>query len=149
MPSPLFDQLYAVGDSMSDSGGIYQLSSQAISLAQADGINTDGLQPIPVSPPYAGKFSNGPFLPEITAQLLGAQLINFSFGGAEALGTQTLEEAAGPAIPDPLKAEIAALPPDEQAPINAVLNKNINFPARWPTSSRRHRHIRPRRIRRW
>ena len=74
MPSPLFDQLHVVGDSMSDSGGIYQLSSQAISLAQADGINTDGLQPIPVSPPFAGKFSNGPVLPEITAQLLGAQL---------------------------------------------------------------------------
>jgi phospholipase/lecithinase/hemolysin len=127
MPSPLFDQLYAVGDSMSDSGGIYQLSSQALSLAAADGINTEGLQPIPVSPPYAGKFSNGPVLPEITAELLGAQLVNFSFGGAEALGTQTLEEAAGPAIPDQLKAEIAALPPSEQAPIDAVLNKNINL----------------------
>src|ERR1700760_2057518 len=127
MPSPLFDQLYAVGDSMSDSGGIYQLTSQALSLAAADGINTAGLQPIPVSPPYAGKFSNGPVLPEITAQLLGAKLINFSFGGAEALGTQTLEEAAGPAIPDQVKAEIAALPPNEQAPIDAVLNKNINL----------------------
>jgi phospholipase/lecithinase/hemolysin len=127
MPSPLFDQLYAVGDSLSDSGGIYQLSKQALSLAAADGINTEGLQPIPVSPPYAGKFSNGPVLPEITAELLGAQLINFSFGGAEALGTQTLEQAAGPAIPDQVKAEIAALPPSEQAPIEAVLNKNINL----------------------
>jgi hypothetical protein len=91
MPSPLFDQLYVVGDSMSDSGGIYQLSSQALSLAAADGINTEGLQPIPVSPPCAGKFSNGPVLPEITAELLGTPLINFSF---EALGTQMLEEAA-------------------------------------------------------
>lgn len=61
MPSPLFDQLYAVGDSMSDSGGIYQLSSQALSLAKADGVNTDGLQPIPISPPYAGKFSDRSF----------------------------------------------------------------------------------------
>jgi len=123
MPSPLFDQLYVVGDSMSDSGGIYQLSSQALSLAAADGINTEGLQPIPVSPPCAGKFSNGPVLPEITAELLGTPLINFSF---EALGTQMLEEAAGPAIPDQVKAEITALPPDEQAPttIDAVLNKN-------------------------
>jgi phospholipase/lecithinase/hemolysin len=127
MAHPLFDQLYAVGDSMSDSGGIYQLSSQALSLVAHDGINTDGLQPIPVSPPYAGKFSNGPVLPEITAQLLGARLINFSFGGAEALGTLTFEEAAGPAIPDPLKAAIAALPPSEQAPINAVLDTNINL----------------------
>ena len=124
MPSPLFDQLYVVGDSMSDSGGIYQLSSQALSLAAADGINTEGLQPIPVSPPCAGKFSNGPVLPEIRAELVGTPLINFSFGGAEALGTQTLEEAAGPAIPDQVKSEITAPPPDEQAPIDAVLNKN-------------------------
>jgi phospholipase/lecithinase/hemolysin len=127
MASPLFDQLYAVGDSLSDSGGIYQLTSQALSLAAADGINTVGLQPIPVSPPYAGKFSNGPVLPEITAQLLGAKLINFSFGGAEALGTETLEDAAGPAIPDQVKAEIAALPPDQRAQIDAVLGKNINL----------------------
>jgi phospholipase/lecithinase/hemolysin len=127
MASPLFDQLYAVGDSLSDSGGIYQLSSELLSLAAADGINTEGLQPIPDSPPYAGKFSNGPVLPEITAELLGAQLINFSFGGAEALGTQTLEQAAGPAIPDQVKAEIAALPPDQRAQIEAVLNTNINL----------------------
>src|SRR5690242_18344587 len=110
MASPVFSQLYAVGDSLSDSGGIYQLSSQALSLAAADGINIEGLQPIPVSPPYAGKFSNGPVLPEITAQLLHAQLFNFSFGGAEALGTQTLEQAAGPAIPDQVKTAIAELP---------------------------------------
>jgi hypothetical protein len=127
MASPLFNELYAVGDSLSDSGGIYNLTSQALSLAAADGIDTEGLQPIPISPPYAGKFSNGPVLPEITAQLLGAKLVNFSFGGAEALGTQTLEDAAGPAIPDQVKAEIAALPPNEQAPIDAVLDKNINF----------------------
>ena len=124
---PLFDQLYAVGDSMSDSGGIYQLSKQALTAVANAGIPTDGLQPIPISPPYDGKFSNGPVLPEITAQLLGAQLINFSFGGAEALGTLTFEQAAGPAIPDALKAAIAALPPDKQAPINAVLDTNINL----------------------
>ena len=35
------------------------------------------------------KFSNGPVLPEITAELLGATLINFSFGGAQALGANT------------------------------------------------------------
>jgi hypothetical protein len=123
---PLFDQLYAVGDSMSDSGGIYQLSKQALTAVADAGIPTNGLQPIPISPPYDGKFSNGPVLPEITAQLLGAQLINFSFG-AEALGTLTFEQAAGPAIPDALKAAIAALPPDKQAPINAVLDTNINL----------------------
>src|SRR6266536_3429038 len=102
MASPLFDEVYAVGDSLSDSGGIFELSNETLALVAAAGIDTDGLQPIPISPPYAGKFSNGPVLPEITAELLGAQLINFSFGGAEALGTHTLLDAAGPAIPDEL-----------------------------------------------
>src|SRR5262245_14589169 len=50
MARPLFDQLYAVGDSMSDSGGIYQLSSEALSLIPVS--IRDGLQPIPISPPY-------------------------------------------------------------------------------------------------
>ena len=52
---PLFDEIYAVGDSLSDSGGVFQLSSQALTLAEAAGVNTEGLQPIPVSPPYAQK----------------------------------------------------------------------------------------------
>jgi RTX calcium-binding nonapeptide repeat (4 copies)/GDSL-like Lipase/Acylhydrolase len=128
MARPLFDEIYAVGDSLSDSGGIFQLSSQALSLATAAGVDTQGLQPIPVSPPYAGKFSNGPVLPEITAELLNATLINFSFGGAAALGKQTLLDAAGSAIPDQVQAAIDALPPPERAPIEAVLGHNINLP---------------------
>lgn len=113
----IFEEIYAVGDSLSDSGGIFQLTSQALTLAGAAG---EGLQPIPVSPPYAQRFSNGPVLPEITADLLGATLFNFSFGGAEALGTLTLAEAAGP-----LAAQIAGLPPDPT--LEAILNKNINL----------------------
>ena len=128
MARPLFDEIYAVGDSLSDSGGIFELSSQALFLATAAGVDTQGLQPIPVSPPYAGKFSNGPVLPEITAVLLGATLVNFSFGGAQALGTQTLLDAAGAAIPDEVIAEIDALSPEERAPIEAVLDHNINLP---------------------
>ena len=128
MANPLFDEIYAVGDSLSDSGGIFGLSSQLISLASAAGIDKQGLQPIPVSPPYTGKFSNGPVLPEITADLLGATLINFSFGGAQALGTFTLLDAAGNAIPDQVLAAIAALPPNVSAPIEAILDQNINLP---------------------
>ena len=124
---PLFNEIYAVGDSLSDSGGIFGLSSQALALATAAGVNTQGLPPIPVSPPYAGKFSNGPVLPEITAELLGATLINFSFGGAAALGTQTLLDAAGPAIPGQVLTAITALPPAQRAPIEAVLGHNINL----------------------
>jgi GDSL-like Lipase/Acylhydrolase/RTX calcium-binding nonapeptide repeat (4 copies) len=127
MARPLFDEIYAVGDSLFDSGGIFELSSQALSLAAAAGINTQGLQPIPVSPPYAGKFSNGLVLPEITAELLGATLINFSFGGASALGTLPFGVIAGSVIPDQVLAAIAALPPEVRAPIEAVFGHNINL----------------------
>jgi hypothetical protein len=125
--SPLFDELYAVGDSMSDSGGIYELSSLALSLIP---FNT-GLQPIPISEPngpYAMKFSNGPVLPEITAELLGATLINFSFGGAQALGDNTLLDLAGSLIPPDLLAAIDALPAPVKDPIEAVLNHVIDLP---------------------
>ena len=102
MPTAItqFDEIYAVGDSMSDSGGIYGLSSEAIELAEKalNVTSLPGLEPIPISPPYAERFSNGPVLPEITADLLGADLVNFSFGGAEALGHQTLLQAAPPEI---------------------------------------------------
>jgi hypothetical protein len=126
MARPLFHDLYAVGDSLSDSGGIFGLSSEALDLVAAAGIDTDGLQPIPV-PPYAGKFSNGPVLPEITAELLGAELHNFSFGGAQALGTLPFGLIASSVIPDEVLAAIAALPPDERAPIEAVFAHNINL----------------------
>jgi len=119
-----FDEIYAVGDSLSDSGGIYDLSSLALSLIP---FNT-GLQPIPISPPYAMKFSNGPVLPEITAELLGATLINFSFGGATALGTNTLLDLAGSVIPPELLAAIDALPDPLEEQIEAVLNHVIDLP---------------------
>lgn len=128
MASPLFGEIYAVGDSFSDSGGIFRITSELLSLVAGAGVDTQGLQPIPVSPPYSGKFSNGPVLPEITADLLGSRLINFSFGGAEALGTLSLREAAGSAIPGQVLAAIAALSPAVRAPIEAALNQNINLP---------------------
>ena len=123
----LFGELYAVGDSLSDSGGIFQLSSLALALAKAAGIATQGLQPIPVSPPYAQKFSNGPVLPEITAELLGATLVNFSFGGAQALGELPFGLIAEPVIPDAVQAAIKALPPQLRGPIEAVLGYDINL----------------------
>jgi phospholipase/lecithinase/hemolysin len=124
MARPVFHQLYAVGDSLSDSGGIFEVSSQA--LAAAAHIDTEGLQPIPISPPYAGKFSNGPVLPEITAELLGAEFHNFSFGGAEALGTLPFGVIASSVIPDQVLAAIAALPAVQREPIEAVFDHNIN-----------------------
>ncbi|MGD9885927.1 MAG: SGNH/GDSL hydrolase family protein [Reyranella sp.] len=122
----VFDQLYMVGDSLSDNGGIFQLSSQLLSLATAAGINTEGIEPLPVIP-YAARFSNGPVLPEYTAELLGAELFNFALGGAQALGTLTFGAVAAPAISAEAMAAIDALPPGLQAPIDAVLNTNINL----------------------
>lgn len=127
MASQLFDEIYAVGDSLSDSGGIFQLSSLALALAKAAGIDTQGLQPIPISPPYAERFSNGPVLPEITAELLGATLVNFSFGGAQALGMLPFGVIAESVIPDEVQAAIAALPPEVRAPIEAVFGHDINL----------------------
>ena len=98
MTRPLFDEIYAVGDSWSDSGMHFGLSSQVLALAADAGVNTDGLKPIPF-PPYAHKYSNGPVFPEITADLLGAELTNFSGGGAQALGTFPFGVIAGFGIP--------------------------------------------------
>src|SRR5262245_56371735 len=108
----LFNELYAVGDSISDSGGtggIHGLSTLAISLAQAAGFT--GL-PAPVPPPpyFDGKFSNGPVLPEITAELLGATLHDFAFGGATALPSLTFGDLASSVIPPDLQAALAAVP---------------------------------------
>jgi hypothetical protein len=125
--APLFHDLYAVGDSLSDSGGIFELSSEVLALVAAAGIDTDGLQPIPISPPYAGKFSNGPVLPEITAELLGAELHNFSFGAAQAIGHLPFGLIARSVIPPDVLAAIDALPPDELAPIQAVFAHDINL----------------------
>jgi phospholipase/lecithinase/hemolysin len=125
--SPLFDEIYAVGDSLSDSGGIYELSSLAITLAQLAGVDTGDLQPIPISPPYAGQFSNGPVLPEITAELLGATLFNFSFGGAQALGSLPFGVIAETVIPDEVLLAIALLPEEQRAPIEAVFAHDINL----------------------
>jgi Ca2+-binding RTX toxin-like protein len=118
----LFHELYAVGDSLSDSGGIYNLSSLALSLVPPE-LNP-GLQPIPISPPYAKDFSNGPVLPVITAELLGATLINFAFGGAEALGANTALNL----VPPDLLTAINALPEPLQSQVEAVLSHVIDLP---------------------
>lgn len=123
----LFDEIYAVGDSLFDSGGIFGLSSDLLSLVAAAGIDTDGLQPIPLSPPYAGKFSNGPVLPEVMAAQLGATLSNFSFGGAQALGMLPFGVIAASVIPEEVLAAITELPDAEREPIEAVFAQDINL----------------------
>lgn len=91
-----FDQLYVVGDSLVDPGNIFQVTSGTI----------------PQSPPYAGRFSDGPLWVETVAAELdlspalltefptGADIsegIYAAFGGA---GTGTLNIVAPTTLPD-------------------------------------------------
>ncbi len=62
-----FSIIYGFGDSLSETGNIYQATENAF----------------PVSPPYfEGRFSNGPIWLEILGQKLETPVVNFSFGGA-------------------------------------------------------------------
>ena len=78
-----FDRTFVFGDSLSDTGRVYEL--------------TRGL--IPQSPPYFdGRFSNGPVWVERFAPLVGAQpnqQTNYAYGGAE---TGTLSQAGVPGV---------------------------------------------------
>jgi Ca2+-binding RTX toxin-like protein len=123
MPTAItqFDEIYAVGDSMSDNGGIYQLSSDLLTLVAGAGIPTGGLQPVP-PPLYEMRFSNGPVLPEITASLLGATLYDFAFGAAPALGSLTFGDLAQNVIPPDLLAAIQAVPG-----VQEILNHKISL----------------------
>ena len=125
---PLFDEIYTVGDSLYDSGRIFDFSTRAITALDILKIDTTGLHPIPLSPPYfMGRFSNGPVLPEITAELLGATLDNFAFGGAQALGSQTFLDIASPVIPADVLTAINTLPPATRALIAPVIDHDINL----------------------
>jgi phospholipase/lecithinase/hemolysin len=73
-----YSALYAFGDSLSDSGNSFSLSSAA-----------PGFTPWPPSPPYAQRFSNGPTAVERLAANLGTTAVasqlggtNFAVGGA-------------------------------------------------------------------
>ncbi|MGF1536500.1 MAG: SGNH/GDSL hydrolase family protein [Elainellaceae cyanobacterium] len=74
--SPSFDRLIFFGDSLTDAGGIFELSSQNLFV------------PIPPeSLGYAQRFSNGEIYADIAPQLLGIETVdNFALGGAASLG---------------------------------------------------------------
>jgi len=119
---PLFDEIYQVGDSWADSGKFFHLSSRVLDIAAGAGVDIDGLLPIPL-PPYAGKFSNGPVFSEITADLLGANLTNFSVGAAQAIGMLPFGVIAGFIYPPEVIAAVAATPEGQM-----VLGTNLFLP---------------------
>src|SRR5579885_2576449 len=65
-----FSDVVVYGDSLSDNGNLFAVSSLL------------GM-PTPPSPPYfQGRFSNGPVSVENVANFFGAPLLDFAFGGA-------------------------------------------------------------------
>ncbi len=130
-----FDQLIYFGDSLVDAfrgpeqpGGTFDLSTKAIFELGVilDGLGLElppGIEPIPISPPYAMQFSNGPVYSQVTPALLGvdnASVFNFAFGGAEVLGEQTLLDLGEALIPDGFP-----LPPPALLPPSLTQNVNL------------------------
>ncbi len=86
-----FDSLFVAGDSLSDDGNLFAITSQ---LAAA---YPDLVAPTPPSPPYfAGRFSNGPVWVEHLADRLGledAAVRNVAQGGAKTAGHTAYDQA--------------------------------------------------------
>lgn len=66
-----YSQIFSFGDSMSDTGNLY-------AAMRANGAKT----PLPTSPNYLGRFSNGPVVLEAMANALNLPLVNYAFAGA-------------------------------------------------------------------
>src|SRR5215472_14827963 len=89
MSDSTFNVVYSFGDSLSDAGNVWLLSSSDIA-------STIELSPIPVSPPYAqlnygtpaNVFSNGPVWPQYVAASLG-----LPFPTPAGVGADTLRSA--------------------------------------------------------
>lgn len=70
-----FNRIVYFGDSLTDSGTVFDLSSEVLAI------------PIPPAElGYAGQFSNGDVYADIAPALLGAAVENFGVGGARAIG---------------------------------------------------------------
>lgn len=66
-----YTQIFSFGDSMSDTGNLY-------AAMRANGAKT----PLPTTPNYLGRFSNGPVVLEAMANALNLPLVNYAFAGA-------------------------------------------------------------------
>ncbi|MEM8796289.1 MAG: SGNH/GDSL hydrolase family protein [Pseudomonadota bacterium] len=85
------DQIFFFGDSLTDGGGVFDLTTLISETAASFGI--PGLPIVPPSPPYAGQFTNGLNYTDILPGMLGvddANVINLAFGAAEAVGERPI-----------------------------------------------------------
>ena len=74
-------ELVYFGDSLTDDGNTYDLTSETLHTAYP-----------PLTYGYAQKFTNGDTYAQVAADALGAtSYSNYAFGGAEAVGSQTIE----------------------------------------------------------
>ena len=75
------NELVYFGDSLTDDGNTFAVTGETLNTAYPPSIFG-----------YMGKFSNGDTYAETTADVLGTDdYVNYAFGGAEAVGSQTLE----------------------------------------------------------
>jgi phospholipase/lecithinase/hemolysin len=99
--APAYDRLVYFGDSLTDGGAYFDLTSRTL---------TD---PLPTGTfGYAGLFSNGDIYADIAPELLGmdaADVVNYAVGGARVLGERTLaDKIAGDGVEPLLVADPAA-----------------------------------------
>lgn len=72
----VIDKIVIFGDSMSDNGNLYTLSSSAAKVIPLVPV-------VPKDPPYfKGRFSNGPIWVENLAKAMNVQLADYAYGGA-------------------------------------------------------------------
>jgi phospholipase/lecithinase/hemolysin len=122
LPAPafsgLFDNVYVLGDSLSDQGNLFIGTAGIVSPANA----------APASDHYFnGRFSNGPIYADVLAQALGVPLTpslaggnNFAFGGART--TYNISEAPFGPLP------AGSLPSSLNREVGAFKSRNINDP---------------------
>lgn len=116
--SGLFDNIYVLGDSLSDQGNLFVGTAALVGPANA----------VPASDHYFnGRFSNGPNYADVLAQALGLPLgpsllggNNFAFGGART--TYNISEAPFGPLP------VGALPSSLNREVDAFKSRNINDP---------------------
>ncbi|SLN57513.1 Leukotoxin [Roseivivax jejudonensis] len=90
MPQPDFDRLVLFGDSLTDAGEIFRLTSEVLAI------------PFPLeSAGYAGVLSNGPVYSQTLPDLLGVDSEVFAVASAQAVGERPLWQVLGLDDPNP------------------------------------------------